>query len=203
MARPREPWNIRPANKRASVTASIKARSRRKRRILAKAAVAVYEAAVENDDLLADQVFEGVQSAKFGFDLASRFALLDPDFAKLHDPSSKCSFRLDLNERLSLQLKQASICATTLTGSVSCRLDWTRRVGSLETQKGERVTHGMRRIAQEMCDEQRSWLNDANDANDALFRTTAGDSHEVSLEDSRLAERVHDLASGRLVPRFG
>jgi hypothetical protein len=145
----------------------------------------------EVQELLGDQVFEGVLSAEFSFDSASRFALLDPDFAKLHDPSStKCSFRLDLNERLSLQLKQASICATTLTGSVSCRLHWTRRVGSLETQKGERVTHGMRRIAQEMCDEQRSWLNDAHDANDALFRTTAGDSHEVSLEDSRLAERA-------------
>jgi hypothetical protein len=36
----------------------------------------------EVQELLADQVFEGVLSAEFSFDLASRFALLDPDFAK-------------------------------------------------------------------------------------------------------------------------
>ena len=45
----------------------------------------------EVQELLADEVVEGILSAELGLDLAGRFALLDPDFAELSSSSSRCS----------------------------------------------------------------------------------------------------------------
>src|SRR5208337_5584447 len=44
----------------------------------------------EVQELFPDEVVEGILSAELGLDLSSRFTLLNPDFARLHRPSSKC-----------------------------------------------------------------------------------------------------------------
>jgi hypothetical protein len=47
----------------------------------------------EVQELFTDQLVKSFLSAEFSLDLARRFTLLDPDFAKPHDPSSRCSSR--------------------------------------------------------------------------------------------------------------
>ncbi|MGZ3472712.1 MAG: hypothetical protein ACXVA6_22375, partial [Isosphaeraceae bacterium] len=45
----------------------------------------------EVQKLFPDEVVEGILSAELGLNLSGRFALLNPNFARLHDPSSRCS----------------------------------------------------------------------------------------------------------------
>jgi hypothetical protein len=50
----------------------------------------VFSSIEEVQELFADQVGEGILSAELSLNLASRIALFNPDFAKLHDSSSRC-----------------------------------------------------------------------------------------------------------------
>ena len=50
----------------------------------------VFSSFEEVQELFPDQVVEGILSAELSLDLASRIALFNPDFAKLHDSSSRC-----------------------------------------------------------------------------------------------------------------